>query len=184
MGEARHGFEGPEGEASLLRLFAGRRQLIVYRFFYEPGVENWPEGGCSGCSMFADNLGHLAHLHARDTSLVLVSAAPQPEIGRYRERMGWEIPWFTTRDDFSKDFGVEEYFGLNVFVRERDDVYFTYHTTGRAAEAIASVWSLLDITPLGRQEEWEDSPAGYPQGPPYVWWRLHDEYGEPGESPG
>ena len=171
-------FEGPEGEASLVDLFDGRRQLIVYRFFFEPGVARWPESGCGGCSMFVDKIGHftLPHLHARDTSLVLVSPAPQENIRRLEQRMQWTIPWYTTTDDFSEDFDVPEYFGLNVFLRDGDEVFRTYYTTGRAAEAIGGVWSFLDLTPLGRQEEWEDSPEGYPQDPPYSWWRLHDEY--------
>lgn len=169
-------FEGPDGPKALLDLFDGRRQLIVYRHFFAPDVENWPEGGCSGCAMFTDNVGHLAHLNVRDTTFVLVSAAPVADIERYRGRMGWDIPWFSTGDDFSKDFGVEEYFGLNVFVRDGDQVFRMYFTTGRSADAIGNVWSLLDITPFGRQEEWEDSPAGYPQTPPYAWWRLHDKY--------
>ena len=71
---------------------------------------------------------------------------------------------------------MDEYFGLNVFVLADDRIYRTYFTNGRAADAIGNVWSLLDITPLGRQEEWEDSPPGYPQGPPYSWWKLHDAY--------
>jgi predicted dithiol-disulfide oxidoreductase (DUF899 family) len=129
--------------------------------------------------MFTDNVGHLAHLNARDTTFVLVSAAPVADIERYRERMGWDLPWLSTGDDFSKDFGVEEHFGLNVFVRDGDQVFRTYFTTGRSVDAIGNVWSLLDITPFGRQEEWEDSPTGYPQTPPYVWWRLHDEYQRP-----
>ena len=168
-------FEGPNGAASLVDLFDG--QLLVYRFFFEPGVARWPEAGCGGCSMFVDNVGHLAHLHARDTTLVLASRAPQPDIERYRKRMGWTIPWFTTADDFSKDFGVEEYFGLNVFLRDGDQVFRTYYTDGRGVEALGSIWTFLDLTPLGRQEEWEDSPEGYPQTPRYEWWRLHDEYG-------
>jgi predicted dithiol-disulfide oxidoreductase (DUF899 family) len=171
-------FEGPDGEVSMLDLFDGRRQLIVYRFFFEPGVARWPEAGCGGCSMFVDNVAHFAlpHLHARDTTLVLVSRAPQADIERVRKRMGWTIPWFTTTDDFSRDFDVPDYFGFNVFLRDGDQVFRTYFTNGRAAEAIGSVWSFLDLTPLGRQEIWEDSPEGYPQNPPYAWWRLHDEY--------
>ena len=179
-------FEGPDGEASLLDLFDGRRQLIVYRFFFEPGVARWPEAGCGGCSMFVDNIGHFAlpHLHARDTSLVLVSPAPQDDIQRLKERMGWTIPWFTVTDDFSDDFDVPEYFGLNVFLREGEEVFRTYFTGGRAAEAIGPVWSFLDMTPLGRQETWEDSPAGWPQTAPYEWWRRHDEYEAPASSAG
>jgi predicted dithiol-disulfide oxidoreductase (DUF899 family) len=169
-------FVGPDGDLSLADLFDGRTQLIVYRAFFEPDVENWPHGGCSGCAMFIDNLGHLAHLNERDTTFVLVSPAPADLIERYQARMGWDVPWFGTFDDFSSDLGVDEYFGLNVFVRADDRIYRTYFTNGRAADSIGNVWSLLDITPLGRQEEWEDSPAGYPQGPPYGWWKLHDQY--------
>jgi len=169
-------FEGPDGEASLLDLFAGRRQLIVYRFFFEPGVAGWPDSGCGGCSMFTDQVGHLAHMYARDTSLVLISAAPQAEIERFKARMGWTIPWFTTTDDFSQDFDVPETFGLNVFIRDGDQAFRTYFTTGRGVEALGSIWTFLDLTPLGRQETWEDSPPGRPQTAPYHWWQLHDEY--------
>jgi predicted dithiol-disulfide oxidoreductase (DUF899 family) len=175
-------FEGPDGKASLLDLFDGRRQLIVYHFMFAPGVDGWPEAGCDGCSMVVDNIGHLAHLHARDTSLVLVSRAPLANIERYRQRMGWEIPWFSSAgSDFNVDFGVTtdegEIFGLSVFLRDGDDVFRTYFTSGRGVEALGSNWTFLDLTPLGRQEDWEDSPDGRPQTPRYEWWRRHDEYG-------
>ena len=174
-------FEGPDGKASLLDLFDGRRQLIVYHFMFAPGVHGWPTAGCDGCSMFVDNLGHLAHLHARNTSLVLVSRAPLAQIEPYRERMGWTVPWFSSfGSDFNVDFGVttdeRETFGLSVFLREGDHVFRTYFTSRRGVEALGSNWTLLDLTPLGRQEDWEDSPAGYPQTPRYEWWRRHDEY--------
>ncbi len=170
-------FEGPDGPASLLDLFEGRRQLIVYRFFFEPGVDGWPEHGCKGCSFGADQVAHLAHLNARDTTLAYVSRAPQEDIERYKARMGWERPWYTLTDDFDKDFGVDEWHGTNAFIREGDDIYRTYFIDSRGDEAMGSTWSYLDITALGRQEEWEDSPDGYPQTPPYEWWNLHDEYG-------
>jgi predicted dithiol-disulfide oxidoreductase (DUF899 family) len=174
-------FEGPEGEASLLDLFEGRRQLILYHFMFAPGVDGWPSAGCDGCSMVVDNVGHLAHLHARDTSLVLVSRAPLASIESYKERMGWTIPWFSSAgSDFNVDFGVTtdqgEDFGLSVFLRDGEKVYRTYFTSRRGVEALGSVWTFLDLTPLGRQEEWEDSPEGRPQSPPYQWWRRHDEY--------
>jgi predicted dithiol-disulfide oxidoreductase (DUF899 family) len=174
-------FEGPDGEASLLDLFAGRRQLILYHFMFAPGVDGWPSAGCDGCSMFVDNVGHLAHLHARDTSLVLVSRAPLANIESYRERMGWTVPWFSSsRSDFNDDFGLTtesgETFGLSVFLRDGDSVYRTYFTSGRGVEALGSNWTFLDLTPLGRQEDWEDSPEGRPQTRPYEWWRRHDEY--------
>jgi predicted dithiol-disulfide oxidoreductase (DUF899 family) len=176
-------FEGPDGRASLLDLFDGRRQLIIYHFMFAPGVDGWPSAGCDGCSMVVDQIGHLAHLHARDTSLVLVSRAPLAQIEPYRERMGWTVPWFSSAgSDFNVDFGVTadegETFGLSVFLRDGDSLYRTYFTSGRGVEALGSVWTFLDLTPLGRQELWEDSPAGYPQTPPYEWWRRHDEYGD------
>jgi predicted dithiol-disulfide oxidoreductase (DUF899 family) len=174
-------FEGPDGQARLLDLFEGRRQLILYHFMYAPGAPGWPSAGCDGCSMFVDNVGHLAHLHARDTSFALVSRAPLASIESYRERMGWTVPWFSSSgSDFNLDFGVStdrgETFGLSVFLRDGERVYRTYFTSGRGVEALGSVWTFLDLTPLGRQEDWEDSPPGRPQTPPYEWWRRHDEY--------
>src|SRR5687767_13483267 len=94
----KYEFEGPSGKVSLLDLFEGRQQLIVYRAFFEPGVFGWPEHACRGCSFVADQVAHLAHLNARDTTLVFVSRAPQPDISRLKERMGWEIPWFSLTD--------------------------------------------------------------------------------------
>ncbi len=170
-------FDGPDGPASLLDLFDGRRQLIVYRFFFEPGVADWPENGCSGCSMVADQVAHPAHLNARDTSLAFVSRAPQADIARWKARMGWElIPWYTLTDDFDADFGVDEWHGTNAFLRDGDRILRTYFIDQRGDEAMGSTWSYLDITALGRQEEWEDSPEGYPQTPPYGWWNYHDAY--------
>ena len=174
-------FEGPNGPASLLDLFEGRRQLIVYRFFFEPGVAGWPESGCRGCSLAAaDQLGHLAHLNSRDTTLAYVSRAGQADIERWKTRMGWEhIPWYTLTDGFDADFGVDEWHGTNAFFRDGERVFRTYFVDKRGDEALGSTWSYLDITALGRQEEWEDSPQGYPQTQTYAWWNLHDEYGEP-----
>ena len=116
--EKDYRFEGPNGPASLLDLFDGRRQLIVYRFFFEPGVDGWPESGCRGCSFVADQVAHLAHLNARDTTLAFVSRAPQADIERWKARMGWEIPWYTITDDFDADFGVDEWHGTNAFYRD------------------------------------------------------------------
>jgi predicted dithiol-disulfide oxidoreductase (DUF899 family) len=175
--EKQYAFEGPDGPATLLDLFEGRRQLIVYRFFYDPGMENYPERGCPGCSFLADQVSHLAHLNARDTTLVFVSRAPQENIRRWKERMGWEqIPWYTVTDDFDADFGVDEWHGTNAFIREGDQVFRTYFVNSRGDEAMGTTWAFLDITALGRQEEWEDSPEGYPQTPPYQWWNYHDAY--------
>jgi predicted dithiol-disulfide oxidoreductase (DUF899 family) len=175
-------FEGSDGKARLVDLFDGRRQLILYHFMFAPGVDGWPEAGCPGCSFVVDHIGHLAHLHARNTSLVLVSRAPLARIKRYKRRMGWTVPWFSSSaSDFNHDFGLTtdrgETFGLSVFLRDGQTVYRTYFTNGRGVEALGSPWTFLDLTPFGRQETWEDSPKGWPQTPPYRWWRRHDEYG-------
>jgi predicted dithiol-disulfide oxidoreductase (DUF899 family) len=183
--ERDHVLEGRDGPATLVDLFDGRRQLILYHFMFGPNQE----AGCDGCSMVIDQVGHLAHLHARDTSFAAVSRAPIARIEAYRKRMGWTVPWFSSfGSDFNHAFGVgpesprpSEYqdgesFGLSVFLRDGGEVYRTYFTNGRGVEALGSVWTFLDLTPFGRQEEWEDSPEGYPQTPPYKWWRRHDEY--------
>jgi predicted dithiol-disulfide oxidoreductase (DUF899 family) len=178
-------FEGPDGAVSLLDLFEGRRQLIVYRAFLEPGVHGWPEHACVGCSMIADQVAHVAHLNARDTTLVFASRAPQPDIEHVKARMGWEMPWYTMTDSFDADFGVDEWHGTNAFIRDGDRVYRTYFINNRGDEAMGNTWSYLDITALGRQETWEASPEGYPQDAPYEWWIWHDEPREtPHDRPG
>ncbi len=169
-------FEGPKGKMSLLDLFEGRRQLIVYRAFFEPGVHGWPEHACIGCSLGADQVGHLAHLNARDTTLVYASRAPQADIAGLKTRMGWEMPWYTITDNFDKDFGVDEWHGHNAFILEGERVFRTYFINSRGDEAMGSIWSYLDMTALGRQEIWEDSPTGYPQSRPYKWWNWHEGY--------
>jgi predicted dithiol-disulfide oxidoreductase (DUF899 family) len=180
--EKAYAFDGPQGRVSLADLFAGRRQLIVYRAFFEPGVFGWPDHACRGCSMVADQVAHLAHLNARDTTLVFASRAPQADIARLKARMGWDIPWYTVTDSFDADFGVDEWHGTNVFFRSGGRVFRTYFIKSRGDEAMGSTWSYLDTTPLGRQEAWEDSPAGYPQTAPYKWWNWHDDYA-PGAAP-
>src|SRR5438094_7782144 len=125
--EKEYVFAGPEGKAALLDLFEGRRQLLLYHFMFGPNQD----AGCDGCSMFVDQIGHLAHLHARDTSFALVSRAPLARIEAYEKRMGWTIPWFSSfESDFNVDFGVGpatpqpdvyqagESFGLSVFLRD------------------------------------------------------------------
>jgi predicted dithiol-disulfide oxidoreductase (DUF899 family) len=177
--EKEYSFEGPNGPASFSDLFEGRRQLVVYRFFFDPDVKGYPEKGCPGCSFVADQVAHLAHLNARDTTLVFASRAPQENIKRLKERMGWEIPWYTITDEFDSDFDVREWHGTNAFYRDDEgQIFRTYFIDGRGDEQMGSTWNYLDITALGRQEEWEDSPEGYPQTPPYTWWNRHDEYDE------
>jgi predicted dithiol-disulfide oxidoreductase (DUF899 family) len=182
--EKEYAFEGPNGPASLADLFEGRRQLIVYRAFFEPVVTTYAEGGsyperaCVGCSFGADQVANPAHLNARDTTLAYASRAPQAEIRRLKERHGWmHIPWYTITDDFDKAFGVDEWHGHNAFIREGGRIFRTYFINSRGAENMGTTWSYLDMTALGRQEEWEDSPEGYPQTPPSQWWNYNDAYG-------
>jgi predicted dithiol-disulfide oxidoreductase (DUF899 family) len=185
--EQEYEFEGPDGKATLLDLFDGRRQLFVYSFMFGPNQEV----GCDGCSMVVDQLTHPAHLHARDTSFVLVSRAPVEKLERYRKRMGWEVPWYSWGGGtYGVDLGLSpeepkpgeyqdgEMFGLNAFFRDGGDIYRTYFTSWRGLELIGPVWTYLDRSLLGRQETWEDSPEGWPQTAPYEWWRRHDEYEE------
>lgn len=172
-------FEGKTGTASLLDLFEGRRQLIVYHFMFGP---DW-RAGCDGCSWVADGMTHPAHLHARDTTLVMVSRAPLDKLKKYQARMGWSdaIPWYSSNaSEFNYDFGATtkngEKHGASVFIRDGDNVYRTYYTGARGVEYLGSFWSYLDLTPYGRQETWEKSPEGWPQTEPYAWIRRHDEY--------
>jgi predicted dithiol-disulfide oxidoreductase (DUF899 family) len=164
-------FEGADGPASLLDLFEGRRQLVVYQFMRGPA---W----CEGCCMFTDQISELAHLHARDTTMAIVSLSDYRDLAALRERMGWQVPFYSSAgNDFAADCGTADGFGLSVFLRDDSDrVFRTYFTSDRGVEAVGTVWSILDRTPLGRQETWEDTPPSRPQTPPYQWWRLHDEY--------
>ena len=181
-------FDGPSGPVTLLDLFDGRSQLLLYHFMFAPGVNGWPTAGCPGCSMFTDNIGQFAltHLAARGVSYAIVSRAPTTTLAAYKERMQWPAPWVSSANNsFNRDFGLTtdqgEDHGLSVFLRDGDTIYRTYFTTARGLEALGTVWSFLDITPFGRQETWEDSPAGWPQTPPYQWWHRHDEYDSAGK---
>jgi predicted dithiol-disulfide oxidoreductase (DUF899 family) len=181
--EREYRFEGPDGPMSLADLFQGRRQLVVYRAFYGTEVTTYAEGGsyperaCVGCSFVADQVAHPAHLGGRDTALAFVSRAPQAEIQGLKERMGWtHIPWYELTDEFDTDFGVRDWHGTNAFIREGEKIYRTYFVDGRGDEQMGSTWNYLDITALGRQEEWEDSPDGWPQTAPYGWWNYNDAY--------
>lgn len=170
-------FETPEGPKSLLDLFEGRSQLIVYHFMYGPNDTE----ACSGCSMIGDNLGHPSHLNARDITRVLISRAPLATLEAWKARMGWSEPWVSSfGTTFNQDFGFtkgeEEDHGVSVFLRDGDRIFLTYQQRARGNEMFMNTFQMIDLTPFGRQEEWQDSPAGWPQGAPYAWWRLHDRY--------
>ena len=125
--------------------------------------------------MVADQVSHVAHLNARDTTLVYLSRAPQADIARLKVRMGWKMPWYTITDSFDADSAWTSG-TAQVFFRDGDSVFRTYFINSRGDEPMGTSWSYLDITPLGRQEAWEDSPEGYPQTPTYKWWNWHDNY--------
>src|SRR5262245_2865173 len=197
--EKDYRFEGLEGSATLLDLFDGRAQLIVYHFMFAP---DWKKG-CQGCSLLVDNIGHLAHLHARNTSLVLVSRAELPKLLAFRKHMGWTLPWYSSDDgDFNYDFHVsfdesrapieynyrnraelsklgvdvgDEMHGLSVFLRDGKEVFHTYSTYARGTDLLNGTFNYLDLTALGRQEAWEE-PKGRSTARTGGWWRRHDEY--------
>lgn len=179
--DKRYSFEAPRGRVSLLDLFEGRTQLILYHFMFGPKVDGWPDKGCVGCSFVADQVCHLDHIHARDITFAMVSAAPLADIARLRERYGWNRwPWYSTTAEFNRDLDVSDEsgnsFGMNVFYRDGADVYRTHFVARRGIEAFGTAWSFYDVAPLGRQETWQDAPAGTPQAAPYAWWRRHGEY--------
>jgi len=166
--EKTYTFDGPEGKRSLLDLFDGHHQLIVYHFMFDPAWEN----GCDGCTGFVNALADLSMLSARDTQFVLISRAPLENLQAYKARKGWDRPWYSSfGSDFNYDFQVTtdtgETHGLSVFFRIDDDVFHTYSTYNRGTESLTDSYRLLDMTPYGRQEDWEDSPTGWPQHPTY-----------------
>lgn len=191
--EKPYRFEGPEGPVSLRDLFEGRRQLIVYHFMFDPA---WDKG-CPGCTGLVNALGDLSLLNARDTTLVLISRAPLAKLTPYKTLHQWTLPWVSSYDsDFNYDFHVSldpavapvqynyrdqaeldrqqeghftqgESHGMSVFFRLDNDVFHTYSTYARGCEGLTDAYSLLDLTPYGRQEDFEDSPSGWPQQPTY-----------------
>lgn len=164
-------FRSTEGESTLLDLFEGRRQLITYHFMMFPGDPN----RCSGCALLVDHMPHPAPLNARDTTLVITAPAPLTESEPFRQRMGWTMPWYSTQGStFTADCGAGDGFGVSVFLRDGDDVFRTYFTTDRGGDLLVGVLRYLDLTPLGRQEAWEEPGRG--SDAPGSWWRLHDEY--------
>ena len=185
-------FDGPNGKLSLLDLFEGRHQLIIYHFMFDP---TWDKG----CSGFVDALGDLSLLNKRDTTFAVVSRAPLAKLEAYKSEKGWNIHWFSSfGTDFNYDFHVTldpkiapaEYNyrnkaeteaavghsvqmegedpGLSVFFRLDKEVFHTYSLYARGTESVTDSYRLLDTTPYGRQQDFEDSPPGWPQKPTYA----------------
>jgi predicted dithiol-disulfide oxidoreductase (DUF899 family) len=158
-------FDTPDGTRTLLDLFEGRDQLVVYQF-----MDNGPDNYCPGCTWFTNNVPvtGLPALAGRGITWVTVSNMPLAQIEPYKARMGWTIPFVSSYGtSFAEDCGVDGGFMLSVFLRDGDDVYRTYNTTSRGVDRLVFVNSIFDLTPYGRQEDWEDSPAGWPQHPTY-----------------
>jgi predicted dithiol-disulfide oxidoreductase (DUF899 family) len=191
--EKDYTFDGSTGKRSLHDLFDGSRQLIVYHFMFDP---KW-EKGCPACTSLVDSIGDLSILNKRDTTFVLVSRAPLAKLDAYKTLRGWRIAWYSSfGTDFNYDFHVTlddsiapveynyrnkaemearkgpnlqagEEHGMSVFFRLGDDVFHTYSAYARGTEGLSNCYSLLDITPYGRQQDFEDSPPGWPQKPTY-----------------
>jgi predicted dithiol-disulfide oxidoreductase (DUF899 family) len=190
--DKHYSFEGPDRKRDLRDLFEGRQQLIVYHFMFDPA---WDKG-CTGCTGFVDALGDLSMLKEKATTFVVVSRAPLAKLLAYKELKRWTITWYSSfGSDFNYDFHVTldekvapveynyrtkaelearsehvpagEAHGLSVFFRSGDDVFHTYSSYARGNEGVTNAYSLLDITPYGRQQDFEDSPPGWPQKPTY-----------------
>jgi predicted dithiol-disulfide oxidoreductase (DUF899 family) len=157
--EKEYALAGASGTVGLADLFEGRRQLIVWHFMWRFDTGE----GCPTCSLVADNVGDLAHLHGCDTTLAFVSRAPLPAIERFRKRMGWPVPWYSSHGtDFNADFQATvdggDRAGLSVFLRDGDRVLHTYSAYGRGAESLVGTYNWLDLTPLGRQRYVNEFP--------------------------
>jgi predicted dithiol-disulfide oxidoreductase (DUF899 family) len=162
---SQYRFDTPNGTRTLLDLFDGRTQLVIYQF-----MDNGPDDYCPGCTNFTNNVPQAAPalLAERGVIWVTVSNMPLAQIEAYKARMGWTLPFVSSRGTtFADDCGAGGGFMLSAFLRDGDDVYRTYNTTSRGVDRLVFLHSILDLTPYGRQEDWEDSPAGWPQHPTY-----------------
>lgn len=159
--EKDYAFDGPDGRIGLAEMFEGRPQLIVYHFMFLP---SW-SAGCPYCSHIIDNVGHLAHLNALGTTFAAVSRAPQSKIGPFRDRMGWQIPWYSAvGTDFNDDFhATDERGALTVFLRRGDGIYHTYSAYDEEVDLHILDGTYVDLTPLGL-------PPSQP------WPQHHDKY--------
>lgn len=175
--------DGPTGPVHLADVFDGRRQLIVYNHMWSAG-ETWQ---CGGCTSLTAQFVRLDFLEPYDARFVIVTQGPIDEALAYKQRVGNRMDWYSTANSpFGTDVGAPAGggFGVNVFVRGDDGtVYRTWHTNGRGTEQLSHTFPLVDVLPFGRQEEWQDVPDGWPQGPTYTGWldseRIADLYGDP-----
>jgi predicted dithiol-disulfide oxidoreductase (DUF899 family) len=156
-------FDAPEGRRTLLDLFDGRDQLVVYQF-----MDVGPDSFCPGCTAFTRNVADLEDLADTGVSWATVSDMPLTQIEAYKARMGWTLPFVSSHGtSFSADCGADGGFMLTVFLRDGSDIYRTYSTTARGVDRLMFVHNVLDLCPYGRQQDWENSPEGWPQYPTY-----------------
>jgi predicted dithiol-disulfide oxidoreductase (DUF899 family) len=166
--------EGEDGQVRLVDVFDGRSQLIVYSHMWFPG-EEWQCGGCTGFTSQFTRLQWLDHFDAR---FVVVTQGPIDEALAYRRRVGNRMRWYSTANSsFGSDVGAPPGggFAVNVFLRDGDTVFRTWHTAGRGTEQLSFGFALVDLLPYGRQEEWQDSPEGWPQQPTYSRWPSSED---------
>jgi predicted dithiol-disulfide oxidoreductase (DUF899 family) len=167
--------EGDKGPVQLADIFDGKSQLIVYNHMWFPG-EEWQ---CSGCTGFTSQFTRLEFLDAYDARFVIVTQGPIDEALAYKARVGNRMEWYSTANSpFGSDMGAPPAggFQVNVFLRDGDTVYRTYNTQGRGVEQLSYTFPLIDVLPYGRQEEWQDSPAGWPQSPTYSRWAPSEAF--------
>ncbi len=160
------GLAGPNGPVSLLDAFEGRRQLIAYYFMWQAGAP--ADEQCEGCTFFTTQVRELSYLHHRDITFAVFCQGPYDESTRYRDFMGWTMPWYSAPRESLETLltgRVVGMFHLVCYLRDGDRVFETYWTNGRGVEAMDNTYGLMDLTAYGRQQAWEDSPAGWPAGP-------------------
>ena len=161
--DARHPLTGPDGPVTLLQAFEGRRQLIAYYFMWQAGGPAARQ--CEGCTFYNAHIGELSYLHSRDITYATFCQGPYEESARYRDFMGWDMPWYSAQDSLGRLLPGRQagLFCLVCYLRDGDRVFETYWTTRRGVEAMDYSYALMDLTAYGRQESWEDSPPGWPQ---------------------
>jgi len=160
--ENKYEFEGPEGKRTLLDLFDGQVQLAVYQF-----MDIGPDAFCPGCTHFTSNVTNLGTLAGDGVAWATISNMPLAQIEAYKAQKGWTMPFLSSRGTtFAADCGAD-YFMLSMFLRDGTDIYRTYSTTSRGVDRLLFVNNILDLAVYGRQQDWEDSPPGWPQHPTY-----------------
>jgi predicted dithiol-disulfide oxidoreductase (DUF899 family) len=154
---------GPTGSVTLLDAFEGRRQLIAYYFMWQAGAPAAAQ--CEGCTFYTTQVGELSYVHSRDVTFAVLCQGPYEESVRYRDFMGWQLPWYSAQDSVGTllDGHRMGLMNLACYLRDGDRVFETYWTTRRGVEAMDNSYGLLDLTVYGRQEQWEDSPDGWPK---------------------